>query len=236
MRILRSLLFCVFALPLLTGAAQASCYTGNCYNTYYPREYVVKKEYIPVAVPVSYPTVAVPIYSYVNAGYVPPGVAYPAVAYPNVPGYPGYAPVPAPAAVAPAAPNTDAIADAITDKVIQNLIKRGILAPQGNQNPDPPQGVAPRGNPPPAVGAAPVPGNVVALLTTKCASCHNAGSADKNGGGIALFDENKKLLNLSRETRWDVYDQCYEEKMPKGGPRLSDQEVEMIRKWARSKK
>lgn len=255
------------ALFWIGGMAHGQCYSSYSspvYSSYsspvysYPvtvkeyvpiKEVVVKKEYVPVAVPVSYPTVAVPVYSYINAapsycspGYASPGYGYPAVSaypaspYPAAPGYPGYSGGMSgpPATAAPAAPSADQIADIVISRLEQRLSLPPAVPTPGPGAYAPPKGAGP----PAAAGPAPASGNTtlqgaVALLTNKCASCHSGDGS--RGGGFAMFNDSRQLLALSRERRWDVYDQVYQGTMPKGGTQLNDQETELVRQWARQK-
>lgn len=94
------------------------------------------------------------------------------------------------------------------------------------------------GGGPPAInrtGTAPVRDNnaVTILLTNNCASCHSGQAT--TGGSFSFFDENKHLKALSRETKWDMFDQVYDGRMPKGKSPLSDADVDLIRQWARQK-
>lgn len=156
----------------------------------------VKQEIVPVAVPLAFPVIAVPVYSYVNT---------------------------APVSVYNQHQNQAQLsADQIAD-----LVMKRIEAKWG------------AGNGPPAInktGANPPNINnnaVITLLTNKCASCHS-GQATA-GGHFAMFNEQKQLLNLPRDTKWDIFNQVHEGLMPKGKEPLPDVEVDLIRKWAKQK-
>jgi hypothetical protein len=225
------------AILAMAESVQAQCY----YNSYYSSPtYVVRREYVPVAVPVSYPTVAVPIYSYINAGYIAPGYGYPAVsAYPAspyqaMPGYPGYAQGYG-QGYGQSYGQQSLNADAIADLVIRRLEQR-LNSPPGGSSPGGPPGGSPHqpSGPPKVQPTSMVDaGQAHSLLVSKCATCHS-GNGSK-GGGFAFISNNKQVLNISREKRWDIYDQVYQGTMPKNGQPLTDQETELIRLWARQK-
>lgn len=95
------------------------------------------------------------------------------------------------------------------------------------------------GGGPPAVNksvqpvAVPNNANVIAIITNKCAGCHTGQAL--SGGGVSFFDQHKTIKGLSREMKWDIFDQVYDGKMPKGSEALSDTEADLIRQWARQK-
>lgn len=208
---------------------------------------VIVKEFVPVAVPTAYPLVAVPVYSYVNAPGYTPGATYGSVLQPQVA---------VQQATTQAAGAFDA--DKIAELVYQRLEKRLKLVPEvpgaGAQNGGiSPGGISPggissggissggispgeAGGPPPIKSASKAESvaKAVALLRSKCASCHS-GAAD-SGGNLSLFTDSRQLKQLPAETRIAVYDAIYEGRMPKNnGQAMSDQEVELVRLWMRQK-
>lgn len=111
-------------------------------------------------------------------------------------------------------------AEKIADMVIQKLKAKGLQVDD-----DPP--------PLKAISFTEASGDIHRILGGRCVSCH-AGDATA-GGGLALFDTSKRLLPMSRESRWDVFDSVYSGRMPKGGPEFTDSELETVRAWARRK-
>lgn len=63
----------------------------------------------------------------------------------------------------------------------------------------------------------------VGVLNKSCASCHEAKKADEFGGGIVLA-QGKDFVGISAETSKAVVRALLHGKMPKGAPRLSDED------------
>ena len=66
------------------------------------------------------------------------------------------------------------------------------------------------------------------VLRRRCVACHAGAEA---AGGVRLFDESGALL--SRLPRWRVWESVESGKMPEGGERLTSEELEWIRNWAK---
>ena len=238
----------LFVIAFCAQEVNAQCYSShNSYvQPYYNTQYVVSKEYVPVAVPVSYPAVAVPVYSYINAGLTYPvqQTAFPVqqAVYPQMPGYyqqPVYQQQAQQQAIYPQMqgyPQQQASAEQIADIVLRKLQgSQGVQsAPQSQSGGYQQQGNNQRqSNGPPSAQQQQSGGNVAQIFQTKCASCHTGSS--KNGGGFAMFNDAGQLLNMNREQRFVIFDQVYGGEMPKGQDSLSDNDVEAIRQWARQR-
>ncbi len=165
--------------------------------------------------------VPVPVYSYVNApGYVQGGVIQ---APQQV--------VAQPQQQAVQQPSVEQIADLVVQKMQAAGLRPGYPVSTNNGAFGPPPAVKKPGVLPSAVPWA-GSSEVEAILVKKCANCHGGdGSA---GGGLVFFNNNR-LVKLTREQKFDIFDACYENVMPKGGPYLSDDEVEKVRKWAKAR-
>jgi hypothetical protein len=69
------------------------------------------------------------------------------------------------------------------------------------------------------------------ILKKNCAKCH---SGDTINGGLEIIKDNK-LSQLNREQKFDIFIQAFEQKMPKGGDPLSDEDVIILKDWAKLK-
>ena len=171
---------------------------------------IVEKKVIieePVIVPLF---VAVPAY---GVGYPPPPVS-----------------VPAPQVVAPT-PSPSICEQRATDleKRLVELEKRlssgAGVAPGGNLP------VAPQGQPAQAGGK-----DALSIFAAKCSSCHLASSASDKGGSFTLMTTPGKLAQLNDRQLRKIGTYTYTQRMPKGGPPLSDEEVATIQAWIDSQK
>lgn len=169
---------------------------------------IVQNEYVPYAVPVAYPAVAVPIYSYINGA---------AVAYQQ-----GVQAVPQQqAAVATQQQQQVDQADAFAEKVADIIGRKyNLTANQGARQVGPPSVLRHNGQTP-------------QVFTKECTMCHTRKAADGQGGGYAFFeDDGSVIATLTREDRMDIFDAVYTNRMPKNSKPLDDEFVEDIRKWA----
>ena len=177
---------------------------------------VVKE--VPLAVVSPYPviatqTVAVPVYSYVNApGYIP-GATYGSVLQGHQ--------------------SAEQDANRIADIVLQKLEQR-LRLPQQNQL-SPNQNNSSDGSGPPAVrNSVQGAGKGEGVLQSRCAACHSGGSP---ASGLS-FIEGGRVKQVSADTRIAIYDAVYEGRMPPpktGGQPLSDQEVDSVRVWMKQR-
>ncbi|MBV9125345.1 MAG: cytochrome c, partial [Planctomycetes bacterium] len=88
----------------------------------------------------------------------------------------------------------------------------------------------------PEAAAPPVaPPPHLAILTARCAVCHEAKVAPTKGRGVVLL-EGDRLASLDNRQLNRILTQVYSGKMPKGGPALSDTEVAQLVTWMDSLK
>lgn len=206
-------LFAAATLLAVAGVAAAQCGTPAVATYHAPyaahKEVVVKKEVVvPVIAPVAVYAV-VPAYA---AVYVPPVAA------------------PAPAA-APAQPSGEM--SQVLD-LLKGMDAR-LKALEGRDQPQPAAGAKPDPfAPKPQASTA----GGLAVLRSRCASCHEAGIAASKGGSVTLF-QGDALAALSPKTKLDVLTSIYDGTMPKrGGGRepLSDAETSSVVEFVKSLK
>lgn len=115
------------------------------------------------------------------------------------------------------------------NKILRDLVN-AVLA--GRKLPESPveEPVQPSGNP--------LEQAVLKIFVEKCAKCHGD---TKQDGGLTLVKEGK-LFDITSEEAFSVFDrsngvdlEADEARMPKGAPALSDEEVKVLYKWAKSK-
>lgn len=71
------------------------------------------------------------------------------------------------------------------------------------------------------------------ILGTRCASCHDVETAKAKGGGMMLFS-GKSLVQLSAVDTVKVLRQIRTNKMPKSGPKLTDEEYAEVSEYLES--
>lgn len=69
------------------------------------------------------------------------------------------------------------------------------------------------------------------ILKKNCAKCH---SGDTINGGLEIVKDGK-LAQLNREQKFDIFIATFDQKMPKGGDPLSDEDVIVLKEWAKLK-
>lgn len=190
------------ALALVGHASAQSCSTHRVitptFATHVVKPVVVEKKVVAEVIPVAvYTPVAVALY---GGAYIPPVVS------------PGVAPAPAPAAAASAG-ELQQILTAIrqVDSNVRSIDDR-VRALESKVNGTTPPPAAAPGTPgtpkldpfvPPKKGsvAAPAANNAGAILTNRCASCHDAKVAAKDGGDFEMFKDGKMLELNDRQWR-----------------------------------
>jgi len=127
---------------------------------------------------------------------------------------------------------SDADIDRIADAVIEKFTKEfDFKRKEGSDVPSEP--VKPT--------ASDLDEQVKALFVNHCATCHG----DKASGGLQLLNKDSgvwMLNNIDPVTRWTIYDRTHgganldsAKRMPKNQEPLSDQDIELLQEWARSK-
>lgn len=74
------------------------------------------------------------------------------------------------------------------------------------------------------------PTSLSALVSARCAGCHGA-TAEKDGGGFVLVDTKGKVVPLSLQEKRRILREVSSDRMPKGGPLLSEVEKNALAKF-----
>ncbi len=132
--------------------------------------------------------------------------------------------------------------DRLVDKFAEQIgkdcfgLKPGVKPVEPGPNPNP----NPSPNPTPPNVPNTLDADVFKIFNTSCVACH---SGDKPSKGLSLITKDNKLPTFTLFQYTEIVDRVTggggvqpNEIMPRDGPRLTDEEVETLRKWVREKK
>lgn len=125
------------------------------------------------------------------------------------------------------------LSDAIVAKLINKLaLPTGPNQPTQPSDPTVESTPIPKPEPEPLDEVGKLNLKALTILKTNCAKCH---SGDKINGGLEIIKDDD-IANLNREQKFDIFISAFDQKMPKGGDPLSDEDVIVLKEWAKLKK